>query len=311
VFDHLAPAGLPDADDAGVVGAVEGWARAEAAGAARRLAAIAELVARRCAPDDDERMLWSCDLWDATAAEVGAALNVSPRRASAQMYLARSLRERLPKVNAVFLAGRIGARVVATISWRTHLVVDAQAMAAIDAGIAEAAHKWGLLSDAAVANAIDALVEEHDPQAKEWFEQAARGIDVQFGKPDDQTGTRSMWGRLYATHSELIERRLTAIARAVCPGDPRTIGQRRGEAMGAVFAGSDRIACLCGAPDCPSPTSASLADSVVIHVVAAQATVQAAQAAAAAGTAPPAHRDHRRWARHCGARRCCGARSRA
>jgi len=81
--------------------------------------------------------------WDATAAEVGAALNVSARRASSQMYLARSLRERLPKVNAVFLAGGIGARLVAMISWRTHLVLDEAAMAAIDAGIAEAAGKWG------------------------------------------------------------------------------------------------------------------------------------------------------------------------
>src|SRR6218665_2410184 len=125
MFDALSPVGLSGADEGAVVGAVEDWARAEAAAAAPGLAAIAELVDRGCAPEGDERTLWSCDLWDATAAEVGAALNVSARRASSQMYLARSLRERLPKVNAVFLAGGIGARLVATISWRTHLVVDA------------------------------------------------------------------------------------------------------------------------------------------------------------------------------------------
>ena len=282
MFDSLSPSALPEAADAAVVGAVEGWARAEAAGAARRLAAIAELVERRCGPDDgdddggDGRRLWSCDWWDATAAEIGAALNISARRASSQMYLARSLRDRLPKVNALFLAGGIGARLVATISWRTHLVVDEDAMAAIDTGIAEAAQKWGMLSDAKVDAAIDALVEKHDPQAKEWFEQAARGMDVQFGKPDDQAGTRSLWGRLYSTHAELIERRLTQIARAVCAGDPRSIGQRRAEAMGAVFAGGDRIACQCAAPQCPNPTSPGLAASVVIHVVAEQATVDAA-----------------------------------
>lgn len=277
MFDHLLPSGLAAADDGAVVGAVEGWARAEAAGAARRLAAIAELVERRCSPgDDDERQSWSCDWWDATAAEVGAALNISARRASSQMFLARSLRERLPKVNALFLAGGIGARLVATISWRTHLVIDEEAMAAVDAGIAKAAEKWGVLSDAKVDAAIDVLVDKHDPQARQWFEEAARGMDVQFGKPDDQSGTCSMWGRLYRVHAELIERRLTAIARTVCAADPRTVGQRGAEAMGVVFAGGDRIACLCGAKDCPNPTAASLAGSVVITVVAEQAAVQAA-----------------------------------
>lgn len=284
MFDHLGPSALADADDSAVVGAVEGWARAEAAGAARRLAAIGELVERRCAPDGDEREFWSCDLWDATAAEVGAALNMSMRRASSQMFLARSLRERLPKVNALFLAGRVAARLVSTISWRTHLVVDDGAIAAIDAGIAQAAEAWGVLSDAKVDDAIDALVERHDPQAKEWFEAAKQGMDVQFGKPDDATGTCSLWGRLLKVHAELAERRLAQIARSVCEADPRTVGQRRSAAVGAVFSGADRIACECGAPDCPNPTSTALAGTVVITVVAEQATVDAATADAAGTT---------------------------
>ncbi|KAA0111957.1 HNH endonuclease signature motif containing protein [Mycolicibacterium sp. P1-5] len=283
MFDDLEPDALPTADDAAVVGAVAGWARGEAAAEARRLASIAELVARRCAPDDEDpdevdgRARWACDRWDAVAAEVGAALGISARRASSQMYLARSLRERLPKVNAAFMAGRIGARLVSTISWRTHLVIDDAAMAALDADIAEAAQAWGPLSDRRVETLIDALVDAHDPDARHWFEEAARGMDVEFGKPDDANGTRSMWGRLYSTHAELIERRLTAIARAVCDGDPRTVGQRRAEAMGAVFAGADRIACLCGRADCPNPTSDALKGSVVIHVVADHAAVEQAK----------------------------------
>jgi Domain of unknown function (DUF222) len=80
-----------------VIAAIEGWAQAEAAAGARRLAAIAELVDRRSADSADERALWAAwDLWDA-AAEVGAATNLSPRRASTQMNLAQSLRERLPR----------------------------------------------------------------------------------------------------------------------------------------------------------------------------------------------------------------------
>lgn len=279
MFDGVDVEAFPSADDAVVVGAVGDWARSESAAAARRLAAIGELVARRCPvaeadPDlVDERSRWACDLWDATAAEVAAALGISTRRASSQMYLAQSLRDRLPKVNALFMAGRIGARLVSTISWRTHCVIGAAEMAACDTEIAGAAQSWGPLSDRRIEMLIDAVVEAHDPQARMWFQQAARGMDVQFGKPDDDRGTRSVWGRLFATHAELIERRLAEMARAVCAADPRTVGQRRAEAMAAVFAGADRIACQCGLPDCPTPTVAALKNSVVIHVVADRAAV--------------------------------------
>ena len=199
------------------------------------------------------------------------------------MYLAQSLRDRLPEVNALFLAGRIGARLVSTISWRTHCVVGGAAMAAIDAEIARVAERLGALSERRVETLIDVAVDAHDPQAREWFRQAARGMDVQFGKPGDDSGTRSVWGRLFSTHAELIERRLTAIARSVCDADPRTVGQRRAEAMGAVFAGADRIACRCGSPDCPNPTSAALKDSVIIHVVADSGAVQQARSREAVG----------------------------
>ena len=138
MFEELPdPDSLTEADDATVVAAIEGWGRAEAAIAARRHAAVGELINRRCAGDeDDERSHWACDQWDAAAAEIGAALNLSPRRASTQMYLAQSLRERLPRVAALFLRGRISARLVAAISWRTHLVTDDQAMSLIDADVA-------------------------------------------------------------------------------------------------------------------------------------------------------------------------------
>jgi len=53
MFDSVEPAGLTSADDGVVVDAVAGWARGEAGAAARRLAAIGELVQRRC-PDDGE-----------------------------------------------------------------------------------------------------------------------------------------------------------------------------------------------------------------------------------------------------------------
>lgn len=281
MFEQLEPDSLPAASDAAVVGAIGGWAVAEAGAAARRLAAIGELVARRCGVGEtdpdlvDPRTRWACDLWDATAAEVAAALVISPRRASSQMYLAQSLRERLPRVNALFLAGRINARLVATISWRTHAVIGQAAMAAIDTQIAAAAAAWGPLSDHRVETLIDAAVAAHDPAAKTWFTEAARSMDVQFGKPDDATGTRSIWGRLLVTHAELIQRRLAAIARTVCPADPRSAGQLRAEALGAVFAGADRLTCGCTTPDCPNRTTTPTSEPVTIHILADHTAIEA------------------------------------
>jgi hypothetical protein len=79
MFDGLPdPAQLADADDAAVIAAITAWTRAEAAALARRLAAIAEHVRRHA---DGEAIFahWSCDNWDAMAAEVSAAQEHQPR----------------------------------------------------------------------------------------------------------------------------------------------------------------------------------------------------------------------------------------
>ncbi|HYO02251.1 MAG TPA: DUF222 domain-containing protein [Mycobacterium sp.] len=113
MFDQslLGPDSLFDPADADVVAAIAGWARVEAAAAARRLAAAAELVGRRCEPESGAASEhWACDDWDAAAAEVAAAQNIGHRAASSQMHQANALRHRFPRVLELFLAGEIGLR---------------------------------------------------------------------------------------------------------------------------------------------------------------------------------------------------------
>ncbi|ORA70672.1 hypothetical protein BST28_22960, partial [Mycolicibacter kumamotonensis] len=68
---------------------------------------------------------------------------------------------------------------------------------------------------------------------------------------------------------------------SVCDDDPRTIAQRRADALGALAAGGQTLACGCGNEDCPGtqdrPTSA-----VLIHVVASAESM---------GTGVDAHRN--------------------
>lgn len=255
-----------DVDDADVVAAIEHWAVAEAAAAAHRLAAIAEL-ADRC-ERRDEGTQWACDGWDAAAAEISAALRISHGRALTQMETARLLRQRLPAVAALFLAGRIHPRVVEAITWRTALVRDPEAMAIIDSAVAALAGTWTALSQYKLEQAIDTLVDRHDPGAVRRSRTSARSRDVTIGAQNHEAGTAALWGRLFATDAVVLERRLNQMARGVCDDDPRTLGQRRADALGALAAGAQSLSCQCGDPDCPAAGPDARAASVVIHVLA-------------------------------------------
>ena len=256
---------LRSADDAAVVAAIEQWASAEASAAARRLAAVAELARRRCG--DDDRADWACDSWDAAAAEVSAALSISHGRASAQMRLGLTLARRLPRVAQMFSDGLLGYRVVSAIAWRTLLVEDADALAAIDGTIAEHCRNWGPLSDHKLEQVIDGLVDRVDPAALRRTRARARSREVQIGGRDDESGTSAMWGRLFSTDAAILKKRLTQMAHGVCDADPRTVDQRRADALGALAAGSDRLTCQCGSPACDAADGAGSASAIVIHVL--------------------------------------------
>jgi hypothetical protein len=59
------------------------------------------------------------------------------------------------------------------------------------------------------------------------------------------------------------------MAHEVCGDDPRTVGQRRADASGALAAGGDRLACGCGHAGCPAGVEGDArAASAVINVVA-------------------------------------------
>jgi len=169
------------------------------------------------------------------------------------------LRDRFPKVGALFLAGELNARRVWLSSDRTHLVTDAEALAELDSVIAERLTTWGPLSEYTLAQAIDVWVDKIDPGALCRTRNKARTRDFTVADADaDADGTAAVFGRLLATDAALMKHRLAAMARGVCQDDPRTLGQRRADAVGAAAAGDE-----------------GRASSVVVHVVTEQATTEA------------------------------------
>ena len=95
-----------DCEAAGCIEAMASAVRAESAAIAARLKAVARLYAQRCR-DYEGRQHWAGDIFDAVAAEVSAAQNISRARAGVQVRMAVSLFDRLPRVAEVFAAGDI------------------------------------------------------------------------------------------------------------------------------------------------------------------------------------------------------------
>ena len=275
------------ADDATVVAAIEDEARAEAAAAARRLAATAELARRRVDDGaDDPRAWWACDMWDSAAAEVAAAMNISPRRASGQMRIAETLRYHLPAIAELYRQGRLSTRVVSTITWRTRLIADDAVWALIDAALAQRALGWGPLPEKTLISAVDALVLEFDRAALIESREVARTRDFLIGHVDDEAGVASVWGILQVADAAILDKKVAAMAATVCDADPRSVKERRADALGALADGNHHLACACASPDCPARAEQPAPkSSVVVNVYTDQAAVDGVQATTA--TAEP------------------------
>nr|WP_090274029.1 HNH endonuclease signature motif containing protein [Mycolicibacterium komanii]CRL66930.1 HNH endonuclease [Mycolicibacterium komanii] len=257
-----------DFDDGALVAEIEGAARAEAVDAARKLALIAELVRRREDAAVEDQQHWVCDPWAAAAAEVAAALHVGQRAASKQMRIAVQLRDRLPAVAALFAEGAVSASVVATLTWRTHLIEDEQTLATVDAQLASNVAEFGAMTANQLERTVDKVVDSVDPAAVRRTRTAARGRDVRFGHPDDETGTTTVFARLANADAVALKNRVTVISDAVCSDDPRTPGQRRSDALGVIEHHGEHLSCRCGDPKCGANGPDPRAANTTIYVIA-------------------------------------------
>lgn len=275
-------------DDAALVDAAAGWARTENAACARKTAVMAELFARRTGLPAGERELWWCDPDAAVGAELAAAQSISTWMALAQAHRGVVLADRLPKVAALFEAGLISELLVRTIEYRTALVTDDQAIARVDALLADHVTAWGPLSARKTEHAIDAIVDQVDPAALRRSRKTSCQRDVRFGSPSDEAGYTSMWARLYGPDAEVLEQRVEQMARGVCEEDPRTLGERRSDALSALPVGITELPCKCGTPDCPAAERVKPPATALVHVVADAATIEAARAFDAGNDPAPA-----------------------
>jgi hypothetical protein len=274
------PAAMAELAPTALVAAVESSYRLESMLVAHRLAAVAGLLRHRVAAAqqaEDEHGYAVIDGFEQTTAEVAAAMNLSPMAASYLVSHAEALDVRLPKVGALLAEGRTDWRTVRLIITRTDLVNDDAVMAKLDKSLATRLASWHSWSKQRIINAVDAAVRAADPDAVR--ERRITAEQQRFiGITAQENGMAEVYGTVAAAAATAFDRRLSQLARQVCPADPRTFDQRRADALAALTEGR-RLVCACGLAECP--TRVDVAESecgpastqVVVTVVAGEQTI--------------------------------------
>jgi hypothetical protein len=251
-------------------------ARAEAQATARRLNMVADLMQVRYRQHGD-RAEWVADVWDEISAELAAALRVSRALASRYMSDAEILRERLPKVGECLAAGDINYAMFNVIATRTALITDEAALATVDEQVAMRAPRWPSLTRGRLAMRVDAIVLQVDRDAIRRTDKEVK--DRYLNVSQSMSGIAEVYGNVFASTAQALDRRLDELAGTVCEADPRTKAQRRADALTALVAGEDRMACTCGVSSCVDMRGRMRNRNVVIHVVAEQASIDGSGAA--------------------------------
>ncbi|MEE3062739.1 MAG: HNH endonuclease signature motif containing protein [Actinomycetota bacterium] len=269
-------------DPCDLVTEIESTQRQESMLVARRMAAVGALLRHRVAATkqaEDRRGYAVLDGFERTAAEVAAAMNLSPMAASYLVSYAESLDTRLPKLAALLSEGRTDWRTVRLIISRTDLITDDGLIAEVDRSLATRIGKWHGWSRQRIVNAVDATVRAVDPDAaRERRETAANDRYIAISTLDN--GMADVYGTVEATAATAFDRRLSQLAGQVCAGDPRTMEQRRADALAALTQGRGLV-CRCEQSDCPAAAGAGDGEPesggvrVVINVVASEQTVNA------------------------------------
>jgi hypothetical protein len=267
LFERHYPSTTPES--AALLDRIAASWRAENRAAAASLAAIGELFGYRLARCSDTEE-WAIDTEEAVAAELGAALRISQRLAASRLRYARAMRERLPAVADVFKAGDIDFRTFQTIVYRSDLITDRDVLAAVDAKLAAQVPRWPSMTQGRLTAQIDKVVGKADADAVRRRKERHAEREIWFAEVDG--GISHIEGSLLSPDAHALDNRLTALAATVCEHDPRNREQRRADALGALAAGADRLACRCGRPDCGAAKRPE-ATPVVIHVIAEDATI--------------------------------------
>jgi hypothetical protein len=199
------------ASDDELIGVLCAWDRLEAHMAARKLAAMAELIRRRpepgCPPEGPARMPEACE--EFTGDELAYALAESRRRAEDLLSFALTIESKLPGTKAALRDGILRQDKASIIACATTMLDPEEARAAEAMVLGRA----GRLTPGGLRAAIALAVKDVAPdKARKRREQAARDARVQRWAED--SGNAALMGRELPPAEVLAaDQRITAWAR--------------------------------------------------------------------------------------------------
>ena len=238
-----------DADPAAeLLACAQVQARTVAAAQQRQTAVLAELWTLRVQQDLAAGANHS-EAGEFAVTEMAAALCTSRRHVGELAAMGMALESRLPAVRRAWAAGELDVARVRVIVERTQ-EVSLEHLEEVERLILERARTTpaGRLGPVA-----DRIVNRVEPEAVFRRREAAT-LDRRVVVSPAPDGMAEVWGRLPAVDGRVLDQRLDAMARSVCPEDPRTHAARRADALTSLATGVE-LTCRCGC-DCEGERSA-------------------------------------------------------
>lgn len=230
----------------------------------------AEAIFSRCCdqlPEVDERVV---DSFSSTAARLALVRKAGQRGSENLLGEACALVHRIPKVGDCLHDGIISPWHFKLLVSRTDLIEGMPYCAAVDAAIAAELRRAGFWSRDRLADMADRMIFRQDPNAVRRRRQAAkdsRGVWTS----DNGDGMSELAVIASAEDVLLANAAIDTLARSVCKQDPRTLQQRRSD---AVICRLQQVAfeCQCdGGAACeasvPDEAVSDVQAQIVLHVI--------------------------------------------
>ncbi|WP_162603189.1 HNH endonuclease signature motif containing protein [Rhodococcus oxybenzonivorans] len=218
-----------------------------------------------CSNEDERRGINPAHSGMHAAVELSAALGMNEGTVTASIELGLELRHRLHRTREAFATGRIDLAQARVISAMLTGVSDA-ALDILESAVLEG----GNVPPTTLRVRCRRLIAKHDPGSlRRRAKLAAADRDVRVRPAEN--GMSFVDGHLPAADAHAIGMRLREMAiHDVCTGDPRTLAQRRADALTALADGSGRLLCRCLDVGChtrtrPAPTRRAPLIQVVIN----------------------------------------------
>ncbi|MEV0245594.1 DUF222 domain-containing protein [Nocardia sp. NPDC050712] len=182
------------------------------------------------------------------ATEVAVALHADEATAAALIDIGLALEESLPATRKAFAAGRIDLAKVRVIVDSTRSLAQ-ELVEVLEPRLIEAAGRTNPARLRQAARRWAARLDPHGAQRRREVRQEER--DVRIRAVQDSMAVFD--GLLPAPDAQTVAMRLREMSLQVCAVDPRTMPQRRSDALVALADGSEHLRCGCGRGDrCPA-----------------------------------------------------------